>query len=224
MSRESRGRAVVNLLNLRRTSGLPSAWRCATSILPGHYLVMATKQGLVKKTPLEAYSRPKKGGIIAIKLREDDELVDVVVVKPNDQLLMATAAGKAIRFSETDARSMGRNTSGVKGIRLRKGDEVVGMVVADPDATLLTVCEQGYGKRTWFGPGETLAPIEETSAEGADESAVDSEPVDAPEIESEAEAEDLSSSKQVSNAAARRRWLDRYQDSKRNGPVLRSCA
>ena len=82
--------------------------------LPGHFLMMATRQGLIKKTSLEAYSRPKRGGIIAIKLRETDELVDVVVTKPGDEVLLATASGMAIRFSESDARPMGRNTSGVK--------------------------------------------------------------------------------------------------------------
>ncbi len=225
MSRESRGRAVVNLLNLAPDERIAECVAVRDFNLPGNYLVMATKQGLVKKTPLEAYSRPKKGGIIAIKLREDDELVDVVVVKPNDQLLMSTAAGKAIRFAETDARSMGRNTSGVKGIRLRKGDAVVGMVVADPDATLLTVCEQGYGKRTWFGPGETLAPIEESAAEGADDAAVDTEPVDAdladaPEIESEAEAEDLSSSNKYRTQRRGGGGLIDIKTSKRNGPVV----
>jgi DNA gyrase subunit A len=115
---------------------------------------MATKKGLVKKTPLEDYSRPKKGGIIAIKLREGDEVVDVVVTKPGDEVILSTSGGMAIRFSEADARPMGRNTSGVKGIGLMAGDEVVGMVVADPSATLLTVCEKGYGKRTNFGPNE----------------------------------------------------------------------
>ncbi len=151
LSRESRGRAVVNLLNLAPEEKIAECVSVRDFNLPGHFLVMATKKGLVKKTPLDQYSRPKKGGIIAIKLKEDDALVDVVVTKPNDQLLLATADGKAIRFAETDVRSMGRNTSGVKGIRLRKNDELVGMVVADPDTTLLTVCELGYGKRTWFG-------------------------------------------------------------------------
>jgi DNA gyrase subunit A len=159
MSRESRGRAIVNMLNLAPEEKIAECVAVRDFNLPGHFLVMATKKGLVKKTALDAYSRPKKGGIIAIKLKEDDSLVDVVVTKPNDQLLLATAGGKAIRFAESDARSMGRNTSGVKGIRLRKGDELVGMVVADPDATLLTVCEHGYGKRTWFGVGEVLAPL-----------------------------------------------------------------
>ena len=135
--------------------------------------MVATRKGLVKKTPLEAYSRPKRGGIIAIKLREDDELVDVVVTKPGDEVVLATATGMAIRFSEADVRPMGRNTSGVKGIRLRGEDELVGMVVADPEATLLTACENGYGKRTQFGPGEEVLgeegdPPEEYAA-GEDE-------------------------------------------------------
>jgi DNA gyrase subunit A len=167
MSRESRGRAVVNLLNLSEDEKILDCVPVRDFNLPGHYLMMATKRGVVKKTALEAYSRPKKGGIIAIKLRDDDELVDVVVTKPDDHLMLATANGMAIRFSEEDARSMGRNTSGVKGISLRKGDEVVGMVVADPDETLLTMCEHGYGKRTNFGPGNEMS--DETPETESDE-------------------------------------------------------
>lgn len=160
LNRESRGRAVVNLLNLAEDEKVAECVAVRDFNLPGHFLMMATKQGLVKKTPLDAYSRPKRGGIIAIKLKDDDELVDVVVVDTDDQILLATAQGKAIRFAESDARSMGRNTSGVKGIRLRKDDSVVGMVVADPNATLLTVCQNGYGKRTWFGVGEKLPMVD----------------------------------------------------------------
>ena len=115
---------------------------------------MATKNGLVKKTALSKYGRPRKGGIIAIKLREDDELIDVNVCKTTDDIILSTATGMAIRFRESDARPMGRNTSGVKGISLVKGDYLIGMVVVDPDATLLTATENGYGKRTNFGPGE----------------------------------------------------------------------
>ncbi len=216
MSRESRGRAVVNLLNLAEDEQIAECVAVRDFNLPGHYLVMATKRGLVKKTPLDEYSRPKKGGIIAIKLREDDELVDVVVIKPNDQLLMATAGGKAIRFAETDARAMGRNTSGVKGIRLRKDDEVVGMVVADPEATLLTVCEQGYGKRTWFGAGETLAPVEDSGEEGE-------ELADSPEPETEGDGEsgdDLSSSNRYRTQRRGGGGLIDIKTSKRNGPVV----
>src|SRR5580765_8505693 len=100
--------------------------------------MMATRKGLVKKTPLAQYGRPLRGGIIAIKLKEDDELVDVVITKVGDEVVLSTARGMAIRFNEADARPMGRNTSGVKGINLMKGDQLVGMVVADPEATLLT--------------------------------------------------------------------------------------
>ncbi|MBT5019864.1 MAG: DNA gyrase subunit A, partial [Planctomicrobium sp.] len=113
-----------------------------------------TRKGYIKKTLLSAYSRPMKGGIIAIKLEEDDRLIDVVKVSPEENIVLSTASGMSIRFAETDARAMGRNSRGVRGIRLSKEDEVVGMVVSNPDTTLLTVCENGYGKRTPFGPAE----------------------------------------------------------------------
>jgi DNA gyrase subunit A len=121
---------------------------------------MATAGGLVKKSPLKAYSRPLRSGIIAIKLREGDDLVDVAVTGPGDELILSTAAGMAIRFKESDARSMGRNSSGVKGIKLMGDDRVVGMVVAGSDACLLTACANGYGKRTPFGPNVMAAPVE----------------------------------------------------------------
>ncbi len=160
LSRESKGRAIVNLLNLEPGESIMDCRPIRDFNLPNHFLMMATRNGLVKKTPLEAYSRPKRGGIIAIKLREDDELVDVVVTTEGDEVLLATANGFAIRFPESDVRPMGRNTSGVKGITLQPGDELKGMVVVDPDATLLTACENGYGKRTPFGPS-TLGTQEE---------------------------------------------------------------
>ena len=167
LGRESRGRAIVNLLNLETDEKIADCVSVRDFNLPGHFLMKATRKGLVKKTPLEAYSRPKKGGIIAIKLRDDDELVDVVVTKPGDEVLLATASGMAIRFPESDARPMGRNTSGVKGVTLQGQDELVGMVVTDPEATLLTACENGYGKRTPFGigaAGEDDAEEENASA------------------------------------------------------------
>ncbi len=167
LGRESRGRAIVNLLNLESGEKITDCRAVRDFNLPGHFMMMATRKGLVKKTPLEAYSRPKRGGIIAIKLREDDELVDVVVTKPGDEVVLATANGMAIRFKQSDARPMGRNTSGVKGISLQSGDELVGMVVADPQATLLTACEHGYGKRTPFGEGSSRDDnVAEDSASG----------------------------------------------------------
>ena len=163
LSRESKGRAVVNLLNLSEGEKIADCRAVRDFDLPDHCLLMATRKGLVKKTALKAYRRPLKSGIIAIKLKEDDELVDVVVTQPGDEVVLATAAGMAIRFNEADARPMGRNTSGVKGIRLSPGDQLVGMVVADPEATLLTACEQGYGKRTPFGGNTSSSPAEEDS-------------------------------------------------------------
>jgi DNA gyrase subunit A len=149
--RDSRGRAIVNLLQLAEGEEIADCRAIRDFSAPDHYLMMATRRGLIKKTPLAAYGRPRRMGIIAIKLREDDEIVNVVVVRGGDDVVLATASGMAIRFDESDARPMGRNTSGVKGITLVEGDEVVGMVVVDPNATLLTACENGYGKRTWFG-------------------------------------------------------------------------
>ncbi|WP_147872424.1 DNA gyrase subunit A [Stieleria maiorica] len=152
LPRDARGRAIVNLLALEEGEKIASCLAIRDFNQEGAYVVMATRSGLVKKTPLEQYSRPKRGGIIAIKLREGDELVSANVIGPGDEVILVTASGMAIRFKESDARPMGRNTSGVKGISLVGDDTVVGMVVAEPEATLLTVCENGYGKRTPFGP------------------------------------------------------------------------
>ena len=153
-SRTARGRALVNLLNLADGEGISNCMS-VREFPNDRWLMIATRNGTVKKTALSAYGRPMKGGIIAIKLDDGDELVDVRIVGPMDDVVVATANGMSIRFSQKDARSMGRATRGVKGISLAKGDAVVGMVVSDQDRALLTVCEHGYGKRTLFGPGET---------------------------------------------------------------------
>ncbi len=154
LKRESKGRAIINLLQLEANETIADCRAVRDLKATDHFLMMATKNGLVKKTPLAAYGRPKRGGIIAIKLREDDELIDVVVTQTGDDVVLSSANGMAIRFGESDIRPTGRNTSGVRGIRLRKGDQLVGMVVVDPAATLLTACERGYGKRTEFGVGD----------------------------------------------------------------------
>lgn len=161
LNRTAKGRAVVNLLNLQEGE---KVFNCLAvrEFDQVRQVVMATRQGTVKKTALAEYGRPKAGGIIAIKLEDDDELIDVVLVSPGEDLLIATANGMAIRFSQEDARSMGRATFGVKGIDLVEGDYVVGMVVANPEMDLLTVCENGYGKRTPFGPGELADEATET--------------------------------------------------------------
>ena len=166
LSRESRGRAIVNLLNLAEGEEIADCRAVRDFHLEDHYLMMATKKGLIKKTDLSAYGRPRQGGIIAIKIREDDELIDVVITKKGDEVVLSSASGMAIRFNQEDARPMGRNASGVKGINLVGDDELVGMVVANPEETLLTACENGYGKRTPFGPNGSVEESEtdETSS------------------------------------------------------------
>ncbi len=152
-SRTSRGRAIVNLLSLKDAEERVTSCLAVREFTDEQFLMMGTKNGTVKKTALSAYSRPMKGGIIAIKLDEGDELIDVRIVSTDDDIVLATQGGMSIRFSHHDARPMGRATRGVRGISLSSGDAVVGLVVADPQMTLLTVCENGYGKRTPFGPG-----------------------------------------------------------------------
>jgi DNA gyrase subunit A len=176
LSRTSPGRAIANVLSLREDEKI-------TSVIPvrrfegDFHLLMATHRGLVKKTALQDYSRPKSGGIIGISLEDNDTLIDVALTSPGDEVVLSTRQGMAIRFDESQARAMGRNTRGVKGIALQEGDEVVGMVVADPEGFLLTVCENGYGKRTPFGAniaGEAAdAEGEEAAEETPAEEAVD---------------------------------------------------
>ena len=112
-------------------------------------MFFATRNGTVKKTLLEAYSRPRQAGIWAIQLDEDDELVAVGLSRPGDTIVLGTAKGKSIHFDESAARAMGRQAHGVRGIKLLGKDKVIGMLVAhDPGATVLTACEHGHGKRT----------------------------------------------------------------------------
>ena len=150
--RAARGRALVNLLSLGDDESVSNCL-AVREFDEQRFLVIVTRSGIVKKTPLSAYRRPKQGGIIAINLDDDDELVAVRLVEPGQDVLIATRQGMSIRFSEEDARSMGRATRGVRGIKLADDDTVVGMVVADPVLSLLTVCEHGYGKRTLLGDG-----------------------------------------------------------------------
>ncbi|NDC54689.1 MAG: DNA gyrase subunit A, partial [Planctomycetia bacterium] len=170
LARDARGRALVNLLEFEPGEKVADCRAVSGFEDPNHYLMLATRSGTVKKTALEQYRRRRTKGLIAVKLREGDELVDAVITKPGDELILATAKGMAIRFPESDARPMGRDTSGVRGIKLGAGDRLVGMVVADPDATLLTVCENGYGKRTPCGVGTPVSgPAPGEEGEGAPE-------------------------------------------------------
>jgi len=148
LSRQSRGRALVNVLEMRKDETV--AGMIPVREFDDRHLIMATAGGTVKKTPLEAYSRPKRGGIIAINLDEGDQLIACELTHGNDEIVVGTRDGQAIRFHEKECRPMGRATQGVRGIKLRKGDRVIGMTVVNDSASLLTVCEQGYGKRTDF--------------------------------------------------------------------------
>src|SRR5689334_8341261 len=147
-SRQSKGRAIQNLLPFREGEQVRAVIQ-TRDFEEAEYLVFATKNGVVKKTRLEAYNTSLKAdGIIAIKMREGDELVGVRHSSGQDDLLMVSRAGQAIRFSEEDVRAMGRDASGVNGMKLRADDEVISIAVAQDDMDLLVVTENGYGKRT----------------------------------------------------------------------------
>jgi DNA gyrase subunit A len=147
-SRQSKGRAIVNLLPLRQQEHI-RALIATREFQEAEYLVLATKKGLVKKSRFEEYNTPLKAdGIIAIRLREQDELVSVLHSSGNDDILLVSRKGQASRFTERQVRSMGRATSGVVGMRLRKGDEVIAADIARDEADLLVVTRNGYGKRT----------------------------------------------------------------------------
>ena len=145
--RMSRGKAIVNLLELKKGERITTTLSIR-DFENGKYVVMATKKGLVKKTELVSYSHPRAGGIVAIKIKEDDELIGVMVTSGEQDIFMTTRSGKSIRFHEVEIRSMGRVTSGNIGIRMEKPDEVVGMAALIEGATILTVTENGFGKRT----------------------------------------------------------------------------
>jgi DNA gyrase subunit A len=150
-SRQSKGRAIVNLLPFRQDEYV-RAVIATRNFEESEYLVFATRKGIVKKTAFGAYNTPLKAdGIIAIKLRDDDELIGVRLASDADDILMVSRMGQAVRFHGNQVRSMGRDTSGVAGMKLRAGDEVIEVDIADDDADLLVVTENGYGKRTRVG-------------------------------------------------------------------------
>ena len=147
-TRQSKGRAIVNLLPFAQDEQV-RAVIATRDFKEAEYLVLATKNGMVKKTKFEEYNTPLKAdGIIAIKLRDGDALVDVLHSSGSDDIMLVSRKGQAIRFHEQQARPMGRATSGVKGMGLRKGDEVISAAIAREDLDMLIVTDQGYGKRT----------------------------------------------------------------------------
>ena len=153
MSRQSKGRNIANLLKLGDQQiasiiNVSSFNDEAEKDTEPRQLVMATRNGVVKKTKLSAYSNPRPSGVIAINLDPNDALIAVEMTTGNDHIVLGTRDGMTIRFDESKVRSMGRASRGVKGIKLRPGDTVVGMVIVEEKASLFTVCENGYGKRT----------------------------------------------------------------------------
>jgi len=150
-SRQSKGRAIVNLLPFRQDEYV-QAVIATRNFEEAKYLVFATRKGMVKKTEFAAYNTPLKAdGIIAIKLRDDDQLIGVRLAGDGDDVLMVSRLGQAVRFHGKQVRAMGRDTSGVAGMRLRGDDEVIEVDIAADDADLLVVTENGYGKRTRVG-------------------------------------------------------------------------
>jgi len=149
MSRQSKGRSIANLLSLsNQTVASIINVRKLNREDEQRQLIMATKNGIVKKSKLSAYSNPRATGVNAIKLDPNDDVIGVALTSGNDHIVLGTEDGMAIHFREEQVRSMGRVSRGVKGIKLRGKDTVVGMVIAEEGASLLTVCEKGYGKRT----------------------------------------------------------------------------
>ncbi|MEM7414528.1 MAG: DNA gyrase subunit A [Gemmatimonadota bacterium] len=149
-SRISRGKPIINLLNLGPDEKI-AAVVPVRDFSPDRFLIFGTRMGVVKKTALSAYGNVRSVGLNAININEGDELIEVRITSGEDEVLIASRNGMAIRFPETDARAMGRATGGVRGLNLREGDEVVGMVVARSDSTILVVSENGLGKRTEIG-------------------------------------------------------------------------
>jgi DNA gyrase subunit A len=150
VSRSSKGKSIANLVQMGEGEKIAALLRVQD--FPDEedkrFIVMGTEQGTIKKTDLKAYSNPRSAGIIAIQIDDNDHLIAVAETDGTKDLVLGTRNGMAIRFSEQDARPMGRTAYGVRGINLREGDVVVAMEVVTSDATLLTVCEKGHGKRT----------------------------------------------------------------------------
>jgi DNA gyrase subunit A len=150
VGRSSKGKSIANLVQMAEGEKIAALLRVHSfpETEGQRFIVMGTRKGTIKKTDLSAFSNPRSAGIIAIQIEDDDRLIAVAETEGKKDLVIGTRNGMAIRFSENDARPMGRTAYGVRGIQLRDNDEVVAMEVVSGDATLLTVCEFGYGKRT----------------------------------------------------------------------------
>ncbi|MGM9736496.1 MAG: DNA gyrase subunit A [Candidatus Cryptobacteroides sp.] len=159
-TRASKGRAIQNVINIEPDDKIKTYLNVRNlkdeEYINSNYIVLGTKRGIIKKTSLEAYSRPRTNGVIAITVREGDELLDAVMTNGHSEILLAGRNGRCCRFDENDARALGRTASGVRGINIEEDDEVVGMITYDPTAedaashSILVVSEHGYGKRSDF--------------------------------------------------------------------------
>jgi len=149
LGRAAKGKALVNLLQLQKDERVQTMLPVRSfEDVAGDHILLVTRQGVVKKTALSAYSNPRRGGIIAINLSAEDELISVGRTRAGHEVIIASRGGKSIRFPESDVRAMGRTAAGVRGMALAASDEVVGMEILTPGATILTITERGYGKRT----------------------------------------------------------------------------
>ena len=154
-TKTTKGRAIQNVLSIAQGEKV-----CAyinvnrlkdEEYINSHYVVLATKKGIIKKTTLEAYSRPRANGVIAVNVREGDELIEAILTDGSNQIMLAAKEGKCVRFDESKVRAIGRTGTGVRGIELEEGNEVVGMICVEPgttDKTILVVSEHGFGKRS----------------------------------------------------------------------------
>ncbi|MEO9258251.1 MAG: DNA gyrase subunit A [Crocinitomicaceae bacterium] len=164
-NKTSQGRAIQNLINIEQGDRVKSYINVKdlkdVDYVQNNFIIMCTKKGIIKKTSLEAYSRPRTNGINAINIRENDELLEVRLTNGTNEVVLAVKSGKAIRFNESTVRGMGRTASGVKGITLGSAtDEVIGMVcVEDTTSTILVVSEKGYGKRSFLNDPEDGEPV-----------------------------------------------------------------
>jgi DNA gyrase subunit A len=161
----AKGRAIQNLIHIPQDDKVKAYVKVQdltdSEYINNNFIIMCTKQGVIKKTSLEAYSRPRTNGINAISIRENDELLEAKLTNGTNEIVLATSAGRAIRFNEANVRPMGRNASGVRGVTLTtETDEVIGMIcVEDVFSTILVVSEKGFGKRTYLNDPEDKEPV-----------------------------------------------------------------
>jgi DNA gyrase subunit A len=163
-NKTAKGRAIQNLINIPQDDKVKAYVKVQDltdkEYVENNFIVMCTRQGVIKKTSLEAYSRPRSNGINAITIRENDELLEAKLTNGSNEIVLATNSGRAIRFNESTVRPMGRNASGVRGVNLGDKDVVVGMLcVEDVYSTILVVSEKGYGKRTYLNDPEDQEPV-----------------------------------------------------------------